>query len=289
MELDIIYNPYAGGEKRMKKNLALAENKLKNLGVPYRLHKSEYPKHAIELTRQAVAAGAETVVAMGGDGTLNVVVNGLEYFENSTFGLIPCGTGNDFAAHLRLPENVEDALDVILTRPARYIDYIQLPGFRSINVVGTGIDVEVLKLYNKLQKKTKIGYTNCLIRALFSYKCTRFTATVDGKKREYKSFLSCVANASMIGGGLKISPSSDTDDGKLNFVYVDEIKGLKIPFALLKFKKGKLLSMPQAHVELCDKIEIEGECVPVLNVDGELYENRPFKAEVVHNVLKMHR
>ena len=273
----------------MTKNLALVEAKLKKLDVVYRLHKSEYPRHAIELTKKAIEDGAKTVVAMGGDGTLNEVVNGLCNFENITFGLLPCGTGNDFAGHLGIPEDVEAALDIVLQREAKYIDFIQMPNLRAINVVGMGIDVEVLKLYSKLEKKTKIGYTNCLLRTLFTYKCVRFTSETNGVKREHKAFLACVANASMIGGGMKISPASDVADGKLNFVFVDEIKGLKILPALIKFKKGKLLSLPQAHSELCDKITISSDKYSTLNVDGELYENQPFSAEVVHETLKMHR
>ena len=289
MELDIVYNPFAGGEKRMRKNLALVENKLNDLKIAYRLHKSQYARHAIELTKNAIDNGAKTVVAMGGDGTLNEVINGFHNFENVTFGLLPCGTGNDFANHCGLPENVEKALDVILQKPATYIDFIQMPDLRAINVIGTGLDVKVLQLYAKLHKKTKIGYYNSLIRALFTYKCTRFTATVNGEKREYHSFLSGLANASMIGGGLKISPQSDAADGKLNFVYVEKIKGLKLIGALLKLKKGKVHELKEAHIELCEKIEIESENCPVMNIDGELYENRPFRAEVVHDVLKMHR
>ena len=186
MELDIIYNPYAGGEKKMAKNLAILEQKLKSENVAYRLHKSEYPKHAIALTQAAIKNGAKTVVAMGGDGTLNEVVNGLCDFENITFGLIPCGTGNDFAGHLHIPEDVEAALDIILKKEAKYIDFIQMPNLRAINVVGMGIDVEVLKLYSKLEKKTKIGYTNCLLRTLFTYKCVKFTSETNGVKREHK-------------------------------------------------------------------------------------------------------
>ncbi len=289
MELDIIYNPFAGGEKKMKKNLALVEDKLNALKIVYRLHRSEYAKHAIALTKEAIANGAKTVVAMGGDGTLNEVLNGLYNFENITFGLLPCGTGNDFAAHCRLPEKVDEALDVILTKPATYIDFIQMPELRAVNVVGTGLDVKVLQLYSALQKKTKIGYFNSLIRALFTYKCSHFTAVVDGVKKEYKSFISALANASMFGGGLKIAPGADIADGKLNFVYVEEIRGLKLIPALLKLKKGKVNEIKQAHIELCEKIEIKSENCPVINLDGELYENRPFSAEIVHNVLKMHR
>ena len=157
--LAIIYNPLAGGIKKMNKKILLVENRLKERGVEYKLYKTEKAKHAIELTRQAISDGADILVAMGGDGTLNEVVNGIYNFDKITFGLIPCGTGNDFATHLKLPKDPVKALDLILDGTATYIDYMQLPnGVRGINIVGMGIDVEILKLYEALEKKTKIGF-----------------------------------------------------------------------------------------------------------------------------------
>lgn len=289
MTLDIIYNPYAGGEKRMAKNLAAVVRRLKERDVKFSLHKTEYPKHAIELTKNAINSGATTVVAMGGDGTLNEVVNGLDNFENITFGLIPCGTGNDFANHVGLPTDVEKAVDLILDREAVYTDFIQLPTVRAINVVGMGIDVEVLKLYAALEKKTRTGYTNCLIKALLGYKCKNFTSYIDGEERKHKAFIACVANAGLFGGGLSICPMADVSDGKLEFVYIDEIKGLKIPWALMKLKGGKIFDVKATHRITAEKFTIKSDSETVVQVDGELYENVPFEAEVIHNVLKMHR
>lgn len=289
MTLDIIYNPLAGGEKKMKKNLAEVEKRLAERGVSYALHRTEYAKHAIELTRTAIKSGATTIVAMGGDGTLNEVINGLCDFDKITFGLIPCGTGNDFATHIGLPDDPKKAVDLILDKEAVYTDFIQLPSVRAINVVGTGIDVEVLKLYSALNKKTKVGYLNCLVKALMKFKCKDFVAETKNNEYRSKAFVACVANASMFGGGLKICPGANVSDGKLEFVWIDEIKGLKVPWALMKLKKGEVFSIPQSHKEITNKIKINVENCPIVQVDGELYENIPFEAEVIHNTLKMHR
>lgn len=288
MMIDIVYNPYAGGEKNMIKNLAKAKQHLDARGVEYRLHKTEYAKHAVELTKNAVANGAVTIVAMGGDGTLNEVLNGLDNFENVTLGLIPCGTGNDFANHAGIPCNVEKAIDLIIDKPAAFVDYMQMPEVRALNVVGTGIDVEVLKLYAALKKKTRFGYMKCLLKALTRFKCIDFESEINGKRQTHCAFIAGVANASMFGGGLKMCPMADTFDGKLNFVYVTELKGFKMLNALLKLKSGKIDKVPEAHFVQVENIKLASKVYTTVQVDGELYENTPFEVDVIHEKLKMH-
>ncbi len=287
--LAIIVNPLAGGIKKMTKNISLVEERLTNLNVDYKFYKTEKPKHATELTKQAISDGATTVVAMGGDGTLSEVINGLYDFDKITFGLIPCGTGNDFATHLNLPLDPLKALDVILNVPATYVDYMQLQGVRGINIVGMGIDVEILKLYSKLKKKTKMGYYNCLLRTLFSYKCKEFDTIIEDERTNQTAFIACVANGSMFGGGIVMSPEAKSDDGKLDFVCVDEIKGLKILPALLKLNAGKVLQLKQTKFRQVERISVESNYPITVNVDGELYDDIPFDVQIVSNVLKMHK
>lgn len=273
----------------MAKKLNMVEERLTERGVPYKLFKTEGKKHAIAVTKQAIDDGATTIVAMGGDGTLNEVLNGLHSFDKITFGLIPCGTGNDFASHIGLPLDPVKAIDLILDKEAVYTDFMQMPTVRGINVIGMGIDVEILKQYNALEKKTKIGYTNCLISALFSYKCQPFDFVADNESGNTTAFIACVANGNRFGGGIKICPDAVCDDGKLDFLYVDEITGLRIPFALLKLKAGKIFSIKQTHRKKIEKVKISSNAHTVVNVDGELYEDIPFEVEIVRNTLKMHR
>lgn len=273
----------------MTRNVAKLVEHLNARGVEFRLHKTEYEKHAVLLTQEAVKNGATTIVSMGGDGTNNEVLNGLSNFENVTFGIIPCGTGNDFATHIGVPADVTKAVDIILDKPAKFTDYIQLPTVRALNVVGIGIDVDVLTRYQALKKKTKAGYYKCLIKSLLAYKCKNVSYELDGVKKDGTAFIAAVANASMFGGGIKISPDSVEDDGKLDLITVDEIKGLKLIGALLKLNAGKLNQLKQTNHALVEEILITTDKDTVVNVDGELYKNIPFSAKIVTNQLKMHR
>ncbi|MBE5756371.1 MAG: diacylglycerol kinase family lipid kinase [Clostridiales bacterium] len=287
--IDFIVNPIAGDKKgkKLEKTVSKIENKCKTAGVDFKIHLTNYPQHATELTTEIIKNGATNVIAVGGDGTLSEVVRGLIDFDKVTLGLIPCGTGNDFATRLNLPLDIEKALDIILQGNKKFVDYMQMPTTRGINIIGAGIDVEVLKRYQKKKKKNKMSYTVALVQTLFNFDYSSFSAEFNGEKKDYVSFLACVANGSLFGGGIPICKDADPFDGKLNFVTVGEIKKAKIPGAFIQLKKGKILEYPTTKMELTEKIKIESEIPLVINVDGELYENIPFEVTVVHDKLKM--
>ena len=289
--LDFIINPIAGGKhgKKTRKTVAAIEQNLIEKGVEYKIHFTRCKGHAKEITSALIEKGATDIIVVGGDGSLHEVINGFHSFEKVNLGLIPCGTGNDFASATKIPLDVNKALDIILKGTPKYTDFIQLPGVRGINVVGTGIDVDVLKRYEKLKKKNKFGYTMCLIKTLFKFDYTEFDAAVDGQNTHYRSFIAAIANGNMFGGGLKICPIADPGDGKLNLVTVSEIRGLKLVRALLKLKSGKLLTLKQASTKECLSVSVSTKQPCTINIDGELYENIPFQAEIVSNTLKMYR
>jgi diacylglycerol kinase family enzyme len=166
---------------------------------------------------------------------------------------------------------------------------MQLPTVRGINVVGTGIDVDVLKRYEKLKKKNKFGYTMCLIKTLFNFEYTDFEAIADGESKSFRSFIAVIANGNVFGGGIEICPGALPHDNKLNFVAVTELKGLQIVRALLKLKRGKLLTLKQSTMKECSSVEIKTEKPCTVNVDGELYEGIDFKVDIISNTLKMYR
>ena len=148
--LDFIVNPIAGGKhgKKTRKTVALIENLLKQKNVEYCLHITNHKMHALSLTKTLIERGATDIIVVGGDGTLHEVINGFSNFENVNLGLIPCGTGNDFASALNIPLNPEKALEIILTSQPKYVDFMQMPTVRVINIIGAGIVVDVLKRYS---------------------------------------------------------------------------------------------------------------------------------------------
>jgi diacylglycerol kinase family enzyme len=192
--LDFIVNPTAGGKngKKMMKILHKITKHLDGKNVNYQIHIAKELKSSREKTAELIKGGATDIIAVGGDGTLHEVINGFSDFERVNLGIIPCGTGNDFAGAINLPKNPIDALDLILEGEAKYTDFIETPQVRGLNIVSAGIDVDVMKKYNALKRKTKFGYTKCLIKTLMDFEYSDFTVEIDGEKTKYRSFIAGV-------------------------------------------------------------------------------------------------
>lgn len=289
--MNIIVNKTAGGKhgKKVQKALNAVERRLKEKNIEYSVHFTKYKGHGSILTKELIDGGATKIVVLGGDGTLHEVINGFDNFENVTLGLVPCGTGNDFAYALGLPKDPQKAIDLIIDGTPQFTDFMQMPTVRGINVIGMGIDVDVLVSYNKLKRKNKFGYTWCLIKTLFNFDFVEFNAEVDGKTTAYRSFIAAIANGSVFGGGIPICPVANPTDKKLNFVAVKEIKGIKIVHALLKLMRGKVLTLKQSSETPCEHVKITCDKSYVVNVDGELYADIPFDVQIVSDKLKMYR
>ena len=290
--LDFIINPLAGGKngKKIKRATDLITAKLETADIEYAFHYTEYPRHATTLASELIANGATDIVVVGGDGTLHEVLNGFSDFERVNLGLIPCGTGNDFAAAVGIPEDPEKALDIILNCKPQFTDFMQMPTVRGLNIIGMGLDVDVLRRYEKAKKKTKLTYTLCLIKSLFKFKYSEFDVeTENGEKINYRSIIACIANGHRYGGGIAICPPAKPCDGKLDFVAMKKMNKLKLIGGFIKLKKGKVLSLPQSVHFTATDIKITPKGKYTVNVDGQLYDNIPFDIKIVSDTLKMYR
>lgn len=255
--------------------------------VLYTTHKG----HATEYARAITSSeGKHTIIAMGGDGTLHEILNGFENFENNALGLIPFGTGNDFAAGAGIPLDIKQAAEIIAFRAPVYIDFIELSsGLRSLNVVGMGIDVEVLERTYAGKHHGKSKYFRSLIASLFKFKGYNFTVEYDGKNEQHYGLIAALGNGKMFGGGIKICPEAKIDDGYLDLIIVDYLSRIKLISALMKLMKGKVNKIKEATVArvksakfVMDKPEF------TIQAEGELYKNVPIDAQVVTNKLKFY-
>jgi len=289
--LDIIFNPSAGGKhgEKIKNCIAQVEARLKERNVEYRLHPATMKGQTTSLTKELIDQGATDLVVVGGDGTLHAAINGFHSFERCNMGIIPCGTGNDFATALNLPLDPVKAIDLIIDGTPKYTDFMQLPSVRGLNVAGVGIDADVLMYYEKLKKKTKFGYTKCLMKALAKFTYTDLDVEINGQTTNYHSFIAVVANSPIFGGGIPICPPANPTDCTLDFLTVKSMRKLAIIFAFLKFKKGKVMSFKQTVHEPIKEIKIKSSNTNIVNVDGELYTDIPFEVKIVSNTLKLYR
>ena len=287
---NIIVNPWSG-EGKKKKLHARAIAHFQKLGQEVRVVASERPGQIKEIAHSLTREGKGDVVVIGGDGTLHDALNGFTNFDKCALGLIPAGTGNDFAAAANIPSEPETAVELIVKGAPRYTEFMQLPrGVRGLNVAGTGIDVEILRRCRASKwLRGKLQYLISLIISLIKFKNYDLTVRVNGREVRYKTLIACVGNGFRFGGGIRMCPQAVLGDNLLDFVAVDNVKKSRILPAFIKLMQGRILEEKFSRFERCDHIEIFSERPLTVQVDGELYDDLPFVADVVRDTLRMYR
>ena len=284
----IITNPTAGKSKSLK-NLEKVEKVFSEKGVSYETHFTRGVGDATTIVRELTLAGETEIIALGGDGTLHEVLNGLVDPTACHLGLIPSGTGNDFAERARISLDAEKTARFILENQPKDTDYIEISGKRCMNVAGLGMDVEVLERCQRGRLKGKIKYFISLIQTIFKYKGTKIIVEADGDRKEYDALIANACNGSVFGGGIKICPTAEIDDGKMDAIVVENLGGkLKIIGALIQLMKGKILEYPKATHIRCKQLKLAMENPCTIQMDGELYKGVPFDAQIKSG-LKMYR
>ena len=267
----IIFNPTAG-KKKATKGLQTVCELFKNRNVAFQVHQTAAAHDAETITRRLTRAGETDLVVLGGDGTLHEVLNGIDDPACCKLGLIPLGTGNDFAEKLGLPLNVTAATELILDGQAKPVDYLQIGDRRCMNVAGFGMDVDVLERCQKGKMKGKLKYLMSLTQALFAFKGCALTVESDGETRECNALIAAACNGSQFGGGIRICPTAEVNDNKISVVTVDCIGGVfKLIKAFIVLLKGEILTYPATRHFLCDRVKFTPKVPCTVQLDGELY------------------
>ncbi|MBQ7323704.1 MAG: diacylglycerol kinase family lipid kinase [Clostridia bacterium] len=277
---NIIFNPVAGKKKAFE-NLDVVKRIMDECKVEYNIYKSGGIHDAEYIARDLTQKGETSLIVLGGDGTLNEVLNGLVDPSVCTLGLVPSGTGNDFAERMGIPLDPEQAIRRIMANDAKPVDYIDVSGTRSMNVAGLGMDVDVLERCQRGNMKGKLKYLLSLVQSLFSFKGYRVHIEAEGVSEDRDVLLCAVCNGSQFGGGIRICPAADPADGKLDVVTVDCIGGkLAIIKAFMELLKGKILEYPLTKHYLVEKVTFTPKQDCPIQLDGELYQHHAFEAEV---------
>lgn len=285
---DLIVNPHASRGKAKKK----AERIIKLLeerGAEFNVHYTSQPKEAIKIAEELSEKGATDVIAIGGDGTVNEVLNGIDP-EKVNLGIIPTGTGNDFIAAAKIPTDEVEALNLILNGKAKPTDYMLCGGVRGINIIGTGIDVDILKRCGRFKViKGKLQYLISLIISLIKFEFYKFKVVREEGCEEREALIACVGNGSQFGGGIRMCPEAIIDDGLLDFVIAGKLKKRRIPAAFIKLMQGKILEQDFTSMERVERVKIEFDKPVTVQVDGELYDGLDFDLSIVKSGIKVYR
>jgi len=262
---------------------------------------TEAPGDATRLTREALRGGAERVVAMGGDGTINEVVNG--FFDDhgkpiapeASFAVIPFGTGGDFRRTVQLPTELADAARVIAADHRRKIDVGRLEftaagGGRTArmfaNIASFGVSGVVDRLVNESGKKLgRLTFAVATARATWSYKNQRVQLTFDGGDRVEATINTvAIANGRYFGGAMMVAPSAELDDGQFDVIAMGDFGFGDLLKSGRRLYKGTHLTMDKVTARRARVVEaepIDPGSVIELDVDGENPGRLPARFELV--------
>jgi diacylglycerol kinase (ATP) len=231
MRLSMIYNP-AAGRGRARRYIDRAIRYLRSRDAVVTLLASSSPTHLTELAAEASRDEAvDRVIVCGGDGTLNLAVRDFD-LARGTLGLLPLGSGNDFAKVLGIPRDPIDACATLLDGVPRKVDVALANGLRYLGVAGLGFDSEVAAFANEgvTMLRGSLVYLYAILRVLPRFTSLSVRLCVDGQCRDEEIMFAVVGNSSQYGGGIRITPAADVNDQKLDLCVV----GRTSRFQLLK-------------------------------------------------------
>jgi YegS/Rv2252/BmrU family lipid kinase len=194
----------------------------------YEVRFTEYRGHAAEITRAAANDGADVVVAVGGDGTVNEVARSLVHTDTA-LGIIPCGSGNGLARHLCIPLNVTKALELINTCQIESFDYGVINGLPFFCTCGMGFDAFISLKFAEAGKRGPITYVENVLKEGLKYKPETYEIVDDTGTSHYKAFLIACANASQYGNNAYIAPGATMKDGEMDVIIMEPFTALDAP------------------------------------------------------------
>jgi diacylglycerol kinase (ATP) len=279
----LIYNPTAG-KGSAGKNLPEVQALLAERGFEYELLLTESSGHALQLARQASEEGTALVIAAGGDGTINEVINGLMLAElngnkRPALGVLPMGRGNDFAYGVSIPTELKEAVDVLVQGNRRTIDVGRVTGGDYPqgryfgNGVGLGFDTVVGFEAAKIKwLHGAASYLVALVRTIFLYsKAPVYEIVMDEGEAVQQPFLMVsVMNGNRMGGSFHMAPDGKPDDGNFDLCLAGQVAQLKILPLAAKFISGTQKNHPAVKMTRARKVTIravEGS-IPA-HADGE--------------------
>ncbi len=275
----IIYNPTSG-----KGSTKDALDKIKAWATSQEdlnlvLHQTENVGHATIITKDLTSSTTPvTIFSLGGDGTLNEVLNGIENFETTQVGILPYGSGNDFVKALNYgnPDPVQ-LVDAYINRPhVMKCDYLLLNDkYRAINEVGLGMSAEVIAFRNSMKHfKPATQYKIATVVRALLWKKFNYTYSVDkGQPQQIDSMWFTMNNGFAVGGGLITTHQAKVNDGIMNVSYIKNFPRIATLSVLTKTKKGKIDQIKYHGEFACKEIDIETNNATV-EYDGNLIENQ---------------
>ena len=298
----VIINPNAGNGKG-KKDFTRITELLEREEIPFTARFTEKKTEATQHAREAIENGFRKIIVVGGDGTLNEVINGV--FSQSIcppneilVALIPVGTGNDWGRMFGIPLIYEGAIKAIkenkmMLHDIGFITYFngnrQIKRF-FINIAGLGFEAMVVSRTNKQKDKgrsnTAIYFYN-LLASLISYRKETAVIEIDGKKTSARVFSINVGNGRYCGGGMRQTPDALPDDGLLDITVIKDMGKIEIIRNLKLLYDGTILSHPKVDGYRSTNLKVSSDAVLYAEADGESLGHTPAEFGIIPSAINI--
>jgi len=260
---------------------------------------SERQGHLAELAREAALDGAELLVVVGGDGSVNEVANGLAGLgRQPEVAIVPRGTGWDFSRTFGIPRKVDDAVHVALEGDVRTID-VGRASYRAwdgsdattsfANVASAGMSGAIAQRANETTKALggKASYLWATFAVFSGWEATEIEVVVDGERRTGRMFDVVVANGRFFGGGLQICPEAQPDDGLFDVLTIGDVTKRDLVLTMPKMYRGTHLPHPKAELLRGPSVTVTSETPLPIELDGEQPGTTPATFEVAAGALRL--
>ncbi|MBA7498249.1 Diacylglycerol kinase [subsurface metagenome] len=283
MKTELIINLTAGGGKP-RPHLKTIFKYLKENGFNFKVSYTSHHGEAIELAQKAADKGIDLIVSIGGDGTVNEIVNGIMKSKNDpSLGIIPLGWANDFIKSTDIPSDIIGACKILVRGKIKKIDIgVVNSQIYFANICGVGFDAEVARLANQMKSKhpnlrilSAFVYVFATVKKLlspFSYHNVKIK--FDGQEIHSKILFIAISNGKIYGGRFKITPEAILDDGLLEICLVEEMGRFKYLSIIPKVFKGTHASIKGINFYRAKEVVIQSSEPVLAQVSGEVIEGQ---------------
>jgi len=299
----VIVNPKAGSGKGLS-DWPVISNQMNRNGIDFSCVFTEHKYHGVELAVKAIDDGYRKIVAIGGDGTINEIVNGLFIQQkvkprDVSLAVIPAGTGNDWLRMFGIPDTYSKAVQSIVNHRTILQDVGLITFYETrikhqrymANVAGMGFDAMVNRLFNRLKDEGRFSqnmYLRGTLKTLLSYHAKQFTVTVDDELLYTGNvFSAAVGIGKYNGGGMNQMPNAVVDDGLFDVTVVKKLSALKVLYHFRKLYNGKIYRISKVVARQGKRVTIDTTPESPIEIDGEAMGYSPFTFELLPKSIKV--
>ena len=283
-----IVNPASGPQNGAADEFAtLVSKHIDSKEIDYQIEVTQYAQHASELSKKAVEQNTDIIVAVGGDGTVNEVASSI-IGSHTALGIIPAGSGNGLAHHLKIPFNLPDAIALMNAGRVLLMDTISVNDIPFLSIAGIGFDALVADKFAGNSTRGLMSYINIVSSEYNSYKPLDYDLTIDGNRESYKALFISFANSDQFGYNTSIAPEARVDDGLMDVCIVKKVPIYTIPFVAPMLFVRQVHRTPFVDIIKANEVVVHTTNELIVNIDGEpVTMNGPLRFNLVPHSLKV--